>query len=103
VALELSYDDEFGNTNASAYHRITSLLMYLLDGSRVKIEVSTFKDVAASGDGNRKLRTLVYGVDGTDYDTYFAPAVLDVVDQNPQERAYVYLKTLDEWDGASDV
>ena len=102
MALQLSYDDEFGNSNATAYHRITSVLLYVAQ-DRAKVEVSTFKDSTASGDGSRALRTMVHTVVGSDFTTYFAPAVLDVVDQNPQERAYEYLKTQDVWDGASDV
>ena len=102
MALQLSYDDEFGHTNASAYHRITSLYLYV-EGGRMKLGISTFKDAAASAAGSRALRALTYGIEGDEFDTYFAPAVLDVVDQNPQERAYEYLKTLEDWSGASDV
>ena len=102
MALQLAYDDDFGNSNASANHRITALLMYVGD-SRVKFTITTFKDAAASTAGNKEVRHLTYNVAGDDFTTYFAPAVLDVVDQNPQERAYEYLKTQDVWDGASDV
>lgn len=102
MALQLSYDDEFGNTNASAYHRITVLLMYVAQG-RVKIEVSTYKDAAARTAGKAPLRTLPYTAEGSDFTTYFDDTVLDTVDYNPLERGYVYLKTLGDWSGASDV
>jgi hypothetical protein len=35
--------------------------------------------------------------------TYFANSVVDTVDQNTVERSYVYLKTLDDYSGATDV
>lgn len=102
MALQLSYDDDFGNTNASAYHRVTTLLLYVAQ-ERVKIEVSTYKDSAARSAGKEPLRRVYHAAQGADFTTYFDDAVLDTENYNPLERAYEYLKTLDEWDGASDV
>ena len=37
------------------------------------------------------------------YDTYYAPMMLDALNMNPQKQAYLYLKTLPDFDTATDV
>ena len=102
MALQMSFDDDFGSTHASAYHRISSLTL-LPDPKIASMEMEIYVDAAARAAAKTPLLKRHYVIEGNDFDTYFAPAVLDVVDQNPQERAYEFLKTLDEYDGASDV
>ena len=102
MALQLSFDDQFGSTHASAYHRILMLHMDV-DVRIAEWVVGIYKDAAARADGKMVLTKRAYALRGDDFDTYLAPDVLDIEDQNPQERLYVYLKTLDEYDGASDV
>ena len=102
MALQKSFDDAHGSTHASAYHRVTSLHLDI-EHKIAEWSVNTYKDSQARADGKVPVNVKTFMLTDTDYDTYFAPSVLDVVDQNPQERVYVYLKTLDEYDGASDV
>jgi len=91
------------------YHRVTDINFYLNDDAnkRVVVEVALFKDAAARSGGNKPLDKTEYEVLGADYTNYFSSTVLDVADQNPFERAYVYLKTLttpvDFTTGTTDV
>ena len=98
-----------GQGVSADYHRISDIKFYLSDDSnpRVVIELALYKDAAARSGGSSPLSNQEYVVESTDYTTYFAPAALDVVNQNPLERAYVYLKTLatptDFTTGTTDV
>lgn len=77
------------------YHRVSDVKLYLEDDTfpRVVLEVALFKDSSARSGGSKKLKNQEYEITGADFTTYFAPAALDVVNQNPQERAYTWLKT----------
>jgi len=98
-----------GQGVSADYHRISDIKFYLSDDSnpRVFIELALYKDAAARSGGSSPLENTQNIVEGADYTSYFAPAVLDVVNQNPLERAYVYLKTLtnpvDFTTGTTDV
>ena len=37
------------------------------------------------------------------YDTYYAPTVLDALNMNPQKQTYLYLKTLPDFADATDI
>jgi hypothetical protein len=104
MALQKSVTSQQGVS--ADYHRIQLVSLYL-DDSRVLIELSLYKDAAARAGGSRPLETKEYSVSGSDFTTYFAPEVLDVVNQNPQERAYEWLKTqttpVDFTTGTTDV
>jgi len=102
MSLQLSYEAATGVTHASAYHKITSL-NHNRTGDRMMIQVTIFADAAAKAASKAPVGNASYRVAGTDYDTYFANSVLDTVDQNHVERSYEYLKTLDDYTGASDV
>jgi len=67
------------------------------------IHVTIYKDAAAKAADKSPVGSASYRVAGSDYTTYYANSVLDTVDQNHVERSYEYLKTLDDYDGASDV
>jgi len=102
MALQLSYEAPTGVTHATAYHRITGIRMDRTN-QRVLIQVEIYKDKQARDDGKAPVGGDSQSVRDTDFTTYFDDEVLDVVDQNPTERAYVYLKTLDSYTGAADV
>jgi len=102
MALQKSYEDEFGTTHSTAYGRITQLHINY-ESSVASITVGIYKDSTARADNKTPLNKSAYTLSGTDFDTYFLDTVLDTENYNPQERAYVYLKTLDDWSGASDV
>lgn len=95
-----------GQGVSADYHRIQLVTLYL-DSDRVLIELSLYKDASARSGGSQPLETKEYEVTDTDFATYFAPDVLDVVSQNPQERAYAWLKTqttpVDFTTGTTDV
>lgn len=102
MSLQISYEAQTGVTHASAYHKIIRMGNDRENG-QMSIGVSIFKDEQAKIDGKSPVGSRHYSIRSTDYDTYFANAVLDTEGQNTVERAYVYLKTLDEYSGASDV
>ena len=88
------------------YHRIDRLRIDA-DQSVLHFDVELYKDSSARSGGDEPLQMSEYEVSGGDFSTYFAPSVLDVVDQNPQERAYEWLKTqttpVDFTTGTTDV
>lgn len=104
MALQKTHTNDQGVS--ANYWRIESVLFYL-DSPRVSLQLELYLDSAARSGGKSPLQSTEYNVEGGDYTTYFAPAVLDVVNQNPQERAYEYLKTLatpvDFTTGTTDV
>jgi len=102
MSLQLSYEAPTGVTHASAYHKITSL-SHNRTNDRMMIHVTIYKDAAAKAADKAPVGGASFRVSDADFDTYYANAVLDTVSQNHVERSYVYLKTLDEYDGASDV
>jgi hypothetical protein len=102
MALQQSYLDDFGSTHATAYFRITGLTLDVVN-KIASWSIGIYVDATARADNKAILKSWHYTLTESDYDAWFAPAVLNVENQNPQERAYVYLKTLDEYDGASDV
>lgn len=84
------------NQGVSAdYHRVEQIKFYISDDNapRVVIELGLYLDAAARSGGSVPIQNTEYVVEGADFTTYFAPAALDVVNQNPQERAYAWLKT----------
>jgi hypothetical protein len=102
MSLQKSFEAPTGATHASAYHKITGLHHNRI-GSVVDINISIYKDSAAKVAAKTPVGRKSYRVAGADYTTYFANSVLDTVDQNHIERCYVYLKTLSDYSGASDV
>jgi hypothetical protein len=102
MALQLSYDAPTGVTHSSAYHKITSL-RHDRYGGTMSIHVSIYKDSTAKTNDKSAVGYAVHTVSSADHDTYFANSVVDTVDQNTVERSYVYLKTLDDYSGATDV
>jgi len=102
MSLQLSYEASTGVTHASAHHKITNLSLRR-QSSCALIHVTIFKDAAAMAADKSPVGNASHRVAGEDYATYYANAVLDTVDQNVVERSYEYLKTLDDYSGASDV
>jgi hypothetical protein len=102
MSLQKSFEAPTGATHASAYHKITGLTHNRVRNA-VEINVSIYKDSAAKVAAKNPVGRKSYRLAGTDYNTYFANSVLDTVDQNHVERCYVYLKTLSDYSGASDV
>ena len=102
MSLQLSYEAPTGATHSSAYHKITGLSQDR-SSNRMTIHVSIYKDSAAKAADKAPVGSVAYRVAGSDFDTYYANSVLDTENQNHVERSYVYLKTLDDYSGASDV
>jgi len=102
MALELSHEAPTGITHASAYHRITRMNNNRY-AEEMRITVSIYATEQTRIDGKRRVDRKRYLIETTDYTTYFSSATLDVVDQNPVERAYEFLKAQAEYTGASNV
>jgi len=102
MSLQKSYEAATGITHASAYHKIITMGNNRV-GGRMSVKVDIFADAQAKTDGKVPVGSYLFSIRTTDYDTYFANSVVDTEDQNTVERAYAYLKTLDEYSGASNV
>jgi len=100
MALELSYENAQGVTGN--YWKIKSL-RFDYSHPEVFLDVELFVSAAARSAGKQPVEVRKYQWIDTDFTGWFDSATLDVVNQNPQERAYVKLKTLPEFSGAVDV
>lgn len=108
MALQLSYSDEFGNTNASAYHRVVKCDMDWED-KKARVVVYTYKDVTARTDGKKPVREITYRIREQEvngmptFDSVFSDSELDATGETPLANAYTFLKSLDEYSDAQDV
>ena len=102
MALQLSYDDSYGSTHASAYHRIIFIEMFVAE--RVaRVKVATYVNQTARNDGKSPLGEMAYRFSETEYDDIFDDANMSPVDKNPIKNVYDHIKGLPEWAGAVDV
>lgn len=104
MALQKSVSTDQGIS--ADYHRIDFIRMQS-DDKKLFFDVQLYIDAAARSGGGTPIKSSEYCVEGAEFDTYFAPAVLDTLNQNPQERAYAWLKTqttpVDFTTGTTDV
>jgi len=112
MALQLSYTDNFGNTNSAAYLRITSLHIQLgSDTQRCRVDFDVYKDAVARSKADATATKTPVLIDyaecfDSSFATYFADGVLDDNNKSPLKQAYAFLKTLStpiNFSGASDV
>jgi len=89
MALQLSHTAASGVSGD--YWRICDLNINY-DREECHCKLALFKDAAASAAGNTPLEVHQYDWSGADFTGSFDSATLDVVSQNPQERAYEKLK-----------
>lgn len=86
-------DNQSGN-----YWRVLSVIFSGAKEKVANINAALYKDKAtrdAAAPDNEPMCVKDYPVEGTDYDTHFGLAALDIVSQNPYTQVYAYLKTLD--------
>lgn len=100
MALQLSFENNQGVTGN--YWRIRNLKFDYYH-PEIFADVELFVDAAAKASGKQPIEVRKYQWIDADFTGWFDSATLDVVNQNPQERAYVKLKTLPEFSGAVDV
>ena len=105
MALQNSYTDGANHTDATAYHRVVRPGLDYEEG-RAIIDVITHK-TKADRDATPIKDPVIkrqYVASGAVFTTWFAHSVLDVLNQNPTERAYEYLLSVEaEFSGATDV
>lgn len=102
MALQKSFEAEFGHIFDTAYHRVVGLVMDV-GGRAVRITVAVYKDAPSRLSKQPFIVKSYNAVDGkitneqtgvevilTDFTTYFGTQVLDTA--NPVKRAYLYLK-----------
>lgn len=70
---------------------------YLADKTKHVARQYHVINTPASGEGDDFVEA------ANNYDTYYAPEILDAEGLNPQKQAYLYLKTLPAFTGATDV
>jgi len=88
-----------GSTHANAYYKVSSVKISH-HAKRASISLMVWKDQDArnankatlSGVPGKKSFVALNKGEVTDYDTYFAPTVIDAADKNPVSQAYVYAK-----------
>ena len=102
MALQLSFDDAFGSTHASAYHRIVGLELSVED-EVAHVTIATYVDQTARTNDMRPVGKKRYRFEGTDYTNLFDDTNMSPVDKNPIKNAYDHIKTLPEWSAATDV
>lgn len=101
MGLQMSIDPGKGTVYATGYIRISQLLVNKDD--TVKVHTLWYQTQADRDADKGTEDQKPYIISGADYTTYFANTALDTVNQNPWERAYVWLKTLSEFSSATDV
>jgi hypothetical protein len=102
MALQLSFNDRFGSTHASAYHRVVAIEMDV-SNRYAKVKIATYKDLAARNADKSPLEHQTYTFSETAYDDLFDATNMNPVDKNPVKNVYDHIKTLPEWSAASDV
>ena len=97
MALQFSYVDKFGNTNATAYARILSVRTSAEIGADIEVAIyinAASRSKAAPEDEKQPVIKYMESVTGSDEATYFADSVLSANTVSPFKKAYTYLKTL---------
>jgi len=112
MALQKSWDDEFGATHASAYARVIRIDMDI-EHATATATVGIYVDSAARNAGKKPFQRRSYNFDtlsgsslvpstaSARFADLFAVGVLNT--KNPTKSVYDHIKTLSEWSGATDV
>jgi len=103
MALQLSYDDDFGVTHSEAYWRIIGTNQIYTDAKGM-IMVAVYHNAAARQNGKRPLTVKNYQFGQNEFIAFgdFSYAI-DETDVHYRNFVYTELKKLDEFDGAEDV
>lgn len=80
-------------TDQSGNYFMISTMKHSPDSKIATVVLHLFKDVAARAAGKNNMLSSEYVLTGTDYDDQFSITELNKLNQNPVERAYVWLKT----------
>ena len=102
MALQLTFDDQYGSTHASAYHRVV-LIKLDIDNRTADVKVSTYIDAAARSADKKPVGEFHYRYTDTDFDTLFDDTNMNPLDKNPTKNVYDELKGRPEWSGSADV
>lgn len=107
MALKKTHTDNQDHVDSDAYHRLSRLDLDYEKGEGTLV-VQIYKDEAArdadkSPAGVESYRLLDDGPGSGVFTDAFGPAAQDVLDVNPQEAGYEYLKNLPAYSGAVDV
>jgi len=103
MALQKSWDDDFGSTHASAYGRVLNVELDVA-GERAFVKAGVYVNAAARNAGKDPFKVMTYLFDADSTPSYadlFGVSVMDT--KNPIQATYDHIKTLDEWSGATDV
>ncbi len=102
MALQKSYTDLQDHTDTSSYHKIARINIDYIR-SVAEIIVLTYKDSTAKSAGKLQTAVRTYNVSGGTFTSVFGATAQDTVNKNPQESAYIHLKTLGDFTSATDV
>jgi len=103
MALEktIQLDGEISLTDA--YHKVIQIDINDL-GQAGRVVVAIYKDKSTrDANENNYVKTIGFNFGKDIYPTYFAQTVFEASKTNPKERAYLYLKTLDNYSDVKDI
>ena len=100
MPLEQTITFESGLSINSAYFVIKELNFKYKDNNSIEIVVGIFVTDKAYTDGNPEIDIFKHICSGSNYKTYFGETILNAVNKNPLDQAYVYLMTLNEYTDA---
>ena len=105
MALIKQIELDNGIILTEAYIKVSSVIFYnkANDNSYVKIDVNIFKDQQARIDAKPEVTKFIYKISDPKFTEYFSISVLNVINKNIISQAYIYLKTLNTFSGATDV
>lgn len=104
MALQGQITFDNGIVLSSGYLIVTQVcLRYISNDNRADIGILIFKDLAAYNAGNPEVIELKHVVDDGSFATYFAESILDDLGITCLTQAYVWLKTLPQYSGLTDV
>ena len=97
MSVKKSHTTGDGRTSTNAYHQVTKVDV---DQSNkvARVDISIFNSYTQRGDGSARIARFILvandTVDGDqNFTDYFDLSALDTVNQNPIERAYVFMKS----------
>jgi hypothetical protein len=100
MAIQKSFTAKTGITSSSSYMMVSEFWVSHLI-RRFSITVSVFN--TSSDKDKTPIENIRIDANSTDYEAWFSPSVVDASNKNHIKQAYLYLKTLSQFQGGADV
>lgn len=102
MALQKEISISSGVILTQAYILINKIELFNIS-NETKVHVLIYKDITSYTEGKPEVISLNHLCADTDYDTYFQESVLQISSNSPLNRAYIWLLTLPQYSGATEV